>query len=334
MRFSIVYRMPRLLLVLLLAAAVLVVACGEDDAEPAAESGPHVVATTTQAADLARNVAGERAEVTQLIAANADPHAYELRPRDVQAIADADVVIRSGGDLDDWLADAIEQSGADADVVTLIDAVETREGGHEDEHADEDEHGDEHADEEIDPHWWQDPRNAVIATREIETALAAADPDGAAAYADQAARYRADIEALDEAVAACWARVPEQQRKLVTTHDALGYYAERYGLEVVGTVIPSLSTQGQPSAGELAELAETIRHEGVKVVFAESSVDPKVEEAIAGEAGAEVGRPLWADALGPEGSGGATYLESIASNTEAMVDGVTSGAVSCTLPAG
>jgi ABC-type Zn uptake system ZnuABC Zn-binding protein ZnuA len=103
---------------------------------------------------------------------------------------------------------------------------------------------------------------------------------------------------------------------------------------VVGTVIPSLSTQSQGSAGELAELVETIRREGVKVVFAESSVNSKVERAIADEAGAEIGSPLWADALGPEGSDGATYLESIASNTQAMVDGVTGGAVSCTLPAG
>jgi ABC-type Zn uptake system ZnuABC Zn-binding protein ZnuA len=132
----------------------------------------------------------------------------------------------------------------------------------------------------------------------------------------------------------CWLRVPPRQRKLVTTHDALGYYAKRYGLEVVGTVIPSLSTHGQASAGELARLARTIRREGVRVVFAESSVDGKVERAIAGQAGAEVGRELWADTLGPEGSDGATYLASIASNTAAMVEGVTGGAVACAPAAG
>ena len=307
----------RLLLIAVLAAvAIGVVACGNDD-EGAANAGaasagaPRVVATTTQAADLVRNVAGDGVEVTQLLTANADPHGYELRPQDVEAITDADLVVRSGGDLDDWLDDAIEQSGADADVVTLIDAVEPLEG---------------------DPHWWQDPHNAVIAVGEIERALAAADPAGAQEYADRADSYRSDLEALDQAVAGCWDEVPAEQRKLVTTHDALGYYARRYGLEVIGTVIPSLSTQGQPSAGELAALAETIRNEGVKVVFAESSVNSKVEQAIADEAGAEVGRALWADTLGPAGSDGATYLESIASNTRAMVDGVTGGAVSCTLP--
>jgi ABC-type Zn uptake system ZnuABC Zn-binding protein ZnuA len=330
------------LLLTLLAAAIFVVGCGEDDAGTAAGPGPHIVATTTQAADLARNVAGDRAQVTQLLSANADPHGYELRPRDVQAIADADLVVRSGGDLDDWLDDAIEQSGAEADVVVLIDSMKAIEGDHgheaeEEEHAgEEEEHAgeeEEHAgEEEVDPHWWQDPRNAVIAVGEIEKALAAADPDGAATYREQAASYRARIEALDRAVADCWADVPARQRKLVTTHDALGYYAERYGLEVVGTVIPALTTQSQASAGELAELTETIRHEGVRVVFAESSVNSKVEQAIADEAGARVGDPLWADALGAEGSDGATYLQSIASNTRAMVDGVTDGAASCTLP--
>jgi zinc/manganese transport system substrate-binding protein/manganese/iron transport system substrate-binding protein len=176
--------------------------------------------------------------------------------------------------------------------------------------------------------------SAVSAVGEIERALADANPPHAQAYRDHAAAYRAEIEALDRAVRECWARVPRQQRTLVTTHDALGYYARRYGLEVVGTVIPSLSTQGEASAGELAELAETIRRERVGVVFAESSVNSKVEQAIADEARAEVGRELWADTLGPEGSSGATYLESIASNTDAMVEGVSGGAISCELPAG
>ena len=205
-------------------------------------------------------------------------------------------------------------------MVALIDSVETIGGGHDD--------------DEVDPHWWHDPRNAVSAVGEIERALAKSDRPHAQAYRDHAAAYRAEIEPLDRAVRECWARVPRQQRTLVTTHDALGYYARRYGLEVVGTVIPSLSTQGEASAGELAELAETIRRERVGVVFAESSVNSKVEQAIADEARAEVGRELWADTLGPEGSSGATYLESIASNTDAVVEGVSGGAISCELPAG
>ena len=117
----------------------------------------------------------------------------------------------------------------------------------------------------------------------------------------------------------------------MTTHDALGYYAGRYGIDVIGAVIPSLTTEAQPSAGDTAKLVQTIEDTGVKAIFAESSVNPKVEAAIARETGAKVGRALWADTLGPEGSNGATYVQSIAANTRALVDGFTGGAVSCSL---
>ena len=130
-------------------------------------------------------------------------------------------------------------------------------------------------------------------------------------------------------MAACIGAVPAERRKLVTTHDALGYYARRYGIEVIGAVIPSLSTRGQPSAGEVAALVRTIREQGVRAIFAESSVDAKVEQAIARETGARVGRPLWADTLGPPGSDGATYIESIAANTEALVEGFTGAEATC-----
>jgi ABC-type Zn uptake system ZnuABC Zn-binding protein ZnuA len=299
------------------AASVALAACGTDTGTSGASSGLRVVATTTQAGDLVRNVTGDRAQVTQILSPNADPHEYELRPHDVQAVADADLVVRSGGDVDAWLTEAVEQSGGHAGVLTLSDSVTTI----------SDDKGD------LDPHWWQDPRNAILAVGAIEKALSAADRGGAQTYHDHAQRYVARLRALDHAVAACWRKVPAAERKLVTTHDALAYYARRYGIEVIGTVIPSLSTQGQASAGELSELIQTIRREGVRVVFAESSVNSKVEQAIADEAGAHVGRPLWADTLGPHGSDGATYLQSIASNTDAMVDGVTGGAVSCALPA-
>lgn len=298
-----------------LLAVLAVAGCG--DMERAATGGrPTVVATTTQAADLVRNVGGDRVDVQQLLAPNADPHDYEVRPHDVRALAGAGVVVRSGADVDDWLADAIDASGTHAPVLTLIDGVaQIRRAGR------------------VDPHWWQDPRNAERAAGEIRDALAAADPAHAAAYRTAAAAYTRRIAALDAAVARCMDRVPAAERRLVTTHDALGYYARRYRIEVIGAVIPSLSTQGQASAGQIAALIRTIRRAGVSAVFAESSVNPKVERAIAAEAGARVGRPLWADSLGPRGSDGATYLRSIAANTRALVDGFTDGRVRCRLPA-
>jgi zinc/manganese transport system substrate-binding protein len=299
-----------LILVLVAALAAGLAACGEDDGGADPGRIP-VVATTTQAADLARNVGGDRVEVQGLLAPNADPHEYEVRPQDVEAVADANVVVRSGGDVDEWLSEAIAGAGTDAPVVTLSDKVH-RIGS--------------------DPHWWQDPRNAAIAAGEIRAALDAADPSHAAVYDRNAKRYTRELIRLDGWVASCIGKVPQSERRLVTTHDSLAYYARRYGIDVIGTVIPSLSTAGQPSAGETAELVRTIRATGVKAIFAESSVSPKVEEAIARETGATVGKPLWADSLGPRGSGGATYVQSLMWNTSAIVDGLTGGAVTCPVP--
>jgi ABC-type Zn uptake system ZnuABC Zn-binding protein ZnuA len=299
-------------------SAALVTGCGENDKTAGVGNRVTVVATTTQVADFVRNVGGTQVEVVQLLAPNADPHEYEVRPRDVQALTGADLIVRSGGDLDAWLADAIEGAGTKAPVLTLSDKIQTIAAS---------EKG-----EAFDPHWWQDPRNAVIAAGEIRAALDKADATHASLYDSSAKAYTAKLDKLDAAVAACIDKVPAAQRKLVTTHDALSYYAKRYGIEVIGTVIPSLSTEGQPSAGDTAKLVQTIDDAGVKAIFAESSVNPKVEAAIARETGAKVGKALWADTLGPEGSDGATYAQSIASNTAAMVDGFTGGAVTCSLP--
>jgi len=284
-------------------------ACGEEDGR-AADGGERlrVVATTGQAADFARAVGGGRVAVTGLLAPNADPHEFEIRPDDVKALDGAELVVRSGGDLDQWLEGAIDSAGIDAKVVTLADAVALA--------------GD-------DPHWWQDPRNAIRAVAALRDALSEVDPAGAGAYERNAAAYTARLERLDRAVATCIDKVSKADRTLVTTHDALGYYARRYGIRVVGAVIPSRSTAAQPSAGDISELIDTIKREHVKAVFAESSVRPDVEEAIAHESGARIGRALWADTLGPAGSDGATYVDSIASNTAALVDGFSGGQISC-----
>ena len=289
-------------------AAALAIGCGSDGNGDAGGSALSVTATTTQVGDLARNVAGRRAEVRQLLHPGSDPHDYEPRPSDARAVAEADVVLRSGGEVDEWLGDLIESGGSDADVVTLIDRVRKR--------------GE-------DPHWWQDPRNAARAVAAIRDALSSADPAGRRGYERNAAAYTRRLRALDRSVARCIASVPRRDRRLVTTHDALGYFADRYGIEVVGALIPSRSTAAQPSAGDTAELVEQIRDEGVNAVFPESSLNPKLERAVSREAGVEVGGRLWADTLGPHGSDGETYIGSIASNTAALVKGLSGGRRSC-----
>jgi ABC-type Zn uptake system ZnuABC Zn-binding protein ZnuA len=293
--------MRRLALAAVLASAALG-ACGEDD--PGEGAAVRVVATTTQAADLVEAVGRARVHVTGLLGPNSDAHAYEPRPSDARAIAEADLVVRSGGDVDEWLADI---AGGD-DALVLIDAVTQR--------------GE-------DPHWWLDPRNGVAAVEAIRAALAEADPEGAAGYGRRAREYSGRLRVLDRGIARCIGRLPAARRKLVTTHEALGHYADRYGLEVVGALIPSLSSQAQPSAGDTQELVEQIREERVEAIFPEESLDPALEEAVAREAGVEVGRPLYADALGPEGSEGATYLGSLAANTERIVEGLSGRRLRC-----
>jgi ABC-type Zn uptake system ZnuABC Zn-binding protein ZnuA len=253
-----------------------------------------VVATTTQGADLARQVAGTRAQVSSMLKPNSDPHTYEPRAGDVKALSRADLVLRSGGEIDGWLEEAERGAGSGAPVVTLGEHTGTE------------------------PHWWQDPRAVMRAVPRLRDGLTRVDPAGKAQYAANAARYLDRLRRLDRAVAGCIATIPAAHRKLVTTHDALGAYARRYGLQVIATVIPSRSTRGQASAGETAALVQTIRREHVPAVFAESSVRSDVERAIAREAGARVAPPLWADSLGPKGSAGATYVGSIEANTRTI----------------
>jgi ABC-type Zn uptake system ZnuABC Zn-binding protein ZnuA len=300
--------------------AAAISACGADN--PAGKSsagGPVVVASTTQVADLARNVAGDRAEVVGILAPNSDPHGYEPRPTDAEAVAEAGLVLQSGGDLDLWLDELVEASGSDAPTVTLIDSVQTIGGG--------DQGGE--GSEGVDPHWWQSPVNAVAAVDEIRDQLIAVDPEGRDEYEANAHAYAGKLERLDRAIAACMDRVPAEQRRLVTSHDALGYFADRYGIEVIGSTIPALTTQAQPSAGETADLVELIAQEDVSAVFGEVGVSTALEQAVADETGATVGAELYADTLGPEGSEAATYLGATAANAAAMADGFTGGEVDC-----
>ena len=217
----------KVLIATLLVLVPTLAACGADSGSGSEDASVSVVATTTQLGDLARQVGGERAAVKQILAPNADPHGYEPRPSDVRSLQGADVVLRSGGDLDAFLADLIESSGGKGDTVDILSSVRTIKGesGDEEEHAgEEEEHAageEEHSekDSEADPHWWQDPRNAESAVRAIRDALAKADPDGRAAYTKNADAYLAKLRSLDAAVAGCIGKLPSGARKPVSyTH--------------------------------------------------------------------------------------------------------------------
>jgi ABC-type Zn uptake system ZnuABC Zn-binding protein ZnuA len=183
----------------------------------------------------------------------------------------------------------------------------------------------------FDPHWWHDPRNAEAAVRQIERRLAAADPSQRTEFHRNAEAYLARLHRLDSGIAACIDTVPRPQRKLVTDHDAFGYFAGRYGVDVVGAVIPSQTTQAQPSAKDVSALIGVIEREGVRAIFPESSLSASVADAIARQTGASSDHVLYGDTLGPEGSDGATYLGMEAANADAMVRGFSGGAHGCRL---
>jgi ABC-type Zn uptake system ZnuABC Zn-binding protein ZnuA len=157
--------------------------------------------------------------------------------------------------------------------------------------------------------------------RNVRDGLVRVDPAGAPAYRRNAARYTAALRALDRELRRRIATVPAARRKLVTDHDAFGYLADRYGIRVVGAVIPSLSTAAEPSARDVVRLVQTIRSEGVCTVFSESSVSPKLAREVASEAGASVDASLYGDTLGPAGSPGATYLGMMRWDAARMVRG-------------
>jgi ABC-type Zn uptake system ZnuABC Zn-binding protein ZnuA/ABC-type Mn2+/Zn2+ transport system permease subunit len=278
-----------------------------------------VAATTTQVGDLVRTIGGDTVTVRQILKPSSEAHDYEPRPQDVLAVAGAKVVFTSGLGLDAWSQDLVKDAASDATVVDLGAQAPVRRPAADDP-------------AEPDPHWWHDPANIAAAATRIEAALIAANPAARATIAANARRFRARAAATDRAIRACLARVPAADRKIVTDHDAFAYFTERYGVTSVGAVFPSQSTQGQPSAGDLAALERTIRREHVRAVFPESSLNPKLAKRLAADTGASSDATLYGDTLGEQGTPAGTVLGAEAANAAALARGMTGGKVRCAIP--
>jgi ABC-type Zn uptake system ZnuABC Zn-binding protein ZnuA len=295
--------------IVLVAGLVAALAAGCSGDEPAESAGGRgaaleVVATTTQVADFARIVGGDRVRVTNLIKPNVDAHDYEPSPADIDAIARADVVLQNGVGLEEWLDDTIQSSGFQGPVADTSRGVALR----------QDEGG------ERDPHIWQDPRNAQVMAANVERALAAAEPAAASGFAARLAAYTRELQALDAEVARQIDSLAN--KKLVTNHDAFGYYIDRYGLELVGSVIPSADTSAELSGRDIRDLVARIKATKVKAVFTEASLPASAAETIAAEAGVKVvagEHALYGDSLGPAGSDADTYVKMIRHNTATIV---------------
>lgn len=263
-----------LIIVLFMVTGAAVVACGGDDGG----DGPKVVATNGILQTVAQRVAGDDLQVSQLIPDGADPHDFSLSAEDRLELEQADLILANGADLEAGIP--LEET--DAEVWELVDHVGTV--------------------READPHVWMDPRNMSDGARAIATELADVDPVNRSAYLRRGQIYGEELTELDRFVAELLDAVAPADRKLVTSHEALGYFADRYGFEVVASPFGPLGAEAEPSAGELQKVIDAVDETGVPAVFAQVEDDPSVMEQVAEEAGVEVVDDLLVEAPGAAGT--------------------------------
>lgn len=285
-----------------------------------------VVATSNLVADAVKRVGGDAIELSTLIPLGADPHSYTATPQDLRQLSDAHVIFISGLGLEEALLPALDSLDGDAPLVPVNAGVATIEFGAADAHAGEDEaeeadaadaeHGHDHG---VDPHTWLDVMNVAIWSDNVATVLSELDPDNADSYRAAAADYRAELEALDADLREQIGGLPVASRKLVTDHDALGYFAAAYDFEVVGAVVPAYSTMAAPSAQELAALQNQIEAAGVPAIFVGTTVNPNLASQIAEDLGIAV-VPLYTGSLSEADGPASTYVEMMRYNVGAIVE--------------
>lgn len=281
-----------------------------------------VTATFSVLADLVRNVGGDRIQVRILVGPGADAHTFEPSPADSVSILEADVLFENGLGFEPWLDDMYASSGSTADRVAVTEGLKGLiEPGEEHEEAAGHEDGEEHGGE-YDPHVWHDVTLTMEIVGAIREALTSADPENSAFYNDNAGRYIGELQELDRFVRKRAESLPEARRELVTTHDTFGYFARRYGFEVVDTALGISTEQNEPSAAELTRLLKEVREAGAPVLFADNISNAGIMEQVAVETGVRLGPPLYTDALGEPGSEGDTYIKMLRYNvltiTEAL----------------
>ena len=266
--------------------------------------------------DLVKNVAADCAEIVVLVGPDGDAHTFEPTPKDGIGLADADLVFENGVGFEPWLDKLHAASNSKARRVVVTQGLEILEGecNHNDKVGEKHEHED-------DPHVWHEVQNSIHMVGIIRDKLAEADPVNSEKYKTNSTKYLKRLEALDLWVLAQVEILPKDRRKLVTSHDTFGYFANRYGFQVLGTLLSSFSTEASdPSPVTFAKLVDSIKAAKVPAIFAENTQNPKVMERLASEAGVKLAPPLFTDALGKPGSQGDTYENMIRSNVTTIVD--------------
>jgi zinc/manganese transport system substrate-binding protein len=267
---------------------------------PVAHAQPlNVVASFSIIGDFVRNVGGDRISVTTLVGPNGDVHVYTPAPADAKKIADAKLLVVNGLGLEGWLPRLVQSSGSKAVIVTATDGIKPL-----------------RIDQAADPHAWQSVVNARIYVGNIRDALVAADPADAAGFRANAADYLAKLDALDREVRSSVAQIPPERRKVISTHDAFGYFAAAYGIEFIAPL--GVSTESEASARDIARIITQVRTEKIPAVFLENISDVRLIRRISAETGARVGGTLFSDSLSDEKGDAPTYIELVRHNIKAL----------------
>lgn len=324
-----------------LAAAASALAMAQAASSVASAENLKVVASFSIIADFARNVGGDRVDITTLVGPNGDAHVYEPKPADAAAVASADVVLVNGLQLEGFLQRLVEASGTKAPIVELTKGGEVLRASEEEDHHEHEEaagaeaehehageaahehetEGEEHAHEEaeghhhhgeFDPHAWQSVHNAEVYVKNIAEAFCQADAAGCDTYQANAEAYGGKLEALDAEIKAAVAQIPEDKRAIITSHEAFRYFAHEYGLTFLAP--EGVSTESEASAADVAALITQIKEDEASAIFVENITNPRLIEQIANETGLEVGGELYSDALSDESGPAPTYIDMMRHN--------------------
>jgi len=299
----------RRLIVALSIFALALTACGGKPDSDVATTAPVILTSTTFLADITRNVAGDRRVVESLLPAGADPHSYQPVPADVAKITESKVLVVNGLEYEHFLETLLENAGGERLIITTSDGLSP--------HTMEDE---ENAGELVsDPHMWLDPNRVMKYAENIRDGLIKADPDGAETYTANAAAYLAQLKDLDAWIVDQVAQISPEKRLLVTNHEALGYFADRYGFTVIGAVLPSVSSDASTSAGQMAELIEQIKSSETPAIFLDEVENPALAQQIAAETGVKIVADLHLESL-TDGPPAATYIDMMKHNVTQIVN--------------
>lgn len=284
-------------------------------APASAQDKVKVVATFSILADLVKNVGGDRVEITSLVPVNGDAHVYAPSPADAKKLADAKVVFTNGLGFEGWIPRLVKSSATKAAVIVVTKGVKPRK-------MEEEGHGHGHSHADADPHAWQSVANAKIYVANIRDALVAADPAGKAAYEANAAAYSSKLDVLEAEVKGQVGNIPADRRRIITTHDAFGYFKAAYGLDFIAP--QGVSTESEASAKDVAKIIVQIKKQKIPAVFLENVSDPRLLERIAAETGAKVGGTLYSDALTDEKGKAPTYIDMMKHNIRTLSAALTS----------